>query len=146
MAIDPTTKNSKLIIAGIVAVVVIAFVAFSLHRAAQIEKAAEQCEAAAKLFDEDENFHQNAVLDPDPWNTPLKIEVESNDLSATCKVTSAGPDKQFGTGDDISKSNINFRPDAEAIGERVGTTSVKFGTGLAKGMVKAVKEKIKKKD
>jgi hypothetical protein len=146
MSINPSTKISKLVVAGIVVVVVICLAAISMHRAAQIEKATQLVDATAKLFDKDEDFQQNAVLSPDPWNRPLRIEIESNDLVATCTVTSAGPDKTFDTDDDISKTNRNIHADAEAVGERVGKTAGKFGIGLGKGMAKAVKEKIQKKE
>lgn len=123
-----------------------AFITNVMHKAAQIEKANKLVTATAKLFDDDEDFPEHTILDPDPWGNALRIKI-AGEAFKDCKVTSAGPDKVFDTEDDISKINMNFHPispDARAVGEAIGKTTGRFGIGLGRGLVEAVKDEFKK--
>lgn len=57
-----------------------------------------------RTFDAVQQVARSANLDPsllDPWNTPYKVETDTEMANEVVSVRSAGPDKRYGTDDDI---------------------------------------------
>jgi len=57
-----------------------------------------------RTFEAMQQLARTANLDPtllDPWNTPYKVETDTEMANEVVAMRSAGPDKRYGTGDDI---------------------------------------------
>jgi len=57
-----------------------------------------------RTFEAVQQIARAAILDPslfDPWNTPYKVETDAEMANEVVAMRSAGPDKRYGTDDDI---------------------------------------------
>lgn len=83
--------------------------------------------------------------DRDPWGTPLKVAYEQGGVAETVVVSSAGPDREFDTRDDIvqQRMSANLKGVGEGIRKNAGEVAEEASAGAAKGMVKGLKEGVK---
>ncbi len=105
----------------------------------QVEQLANQLDKmtdGAGGYVKDENSQ-----DPDPWGTSLQVTYSSGEFLNRLNVSSAGPDKKFGTSDDISCERRTG-----SILKSVKDLTESAAKGAGKGLVEGAKEEIKKKD
>lgn len=124
---------------------VFVFILFLRIEEAREEKAKLRQQKAKVIFDmrhllehrELEKFKEDKLNVKDEWETPYKSGFyESKERAViTYFISSAGPDKVWGTEDDIKRENsdINFTNSGQATGKRVGAA----GRGFIKGLLKS---------
>ena len=81
----------------------------------------------------------------DPWGTKLRIKYSSGGMAEELAVSSAGPDRQFDTDDDITEQRMtaNLAGVGEGIKENIGEVAKEAAAGAVEGTVTGVKESIK---
>lgn len=142
------SEQTKTALIAIAALVVLALASFwvvgefvAYYKEGQKQQSAkEQVEFWAQRLDELTDGkggyvqHEPDLYDPDPWGTSVRVSYSSGEFLNWLKVSSAGPDKKFGTKDDI-------------IAERKTGSVLKsiqnVGESATKGAVKGVREGIK---
>lgn len=90
--------------------------------------------------------HQGEQLpERDPWGLPLKVVYEQGGVAEVIVVSSAGPDGEFDTEDDIiqQRMSANLKGLGEGIRKNAGEVAEQAAAGAAKGMVKGLKEGVK---
>jgi hypothetical protein len=68
-------------------------------------------ETTTKLIDHENNKLiqiEDDTVGIDPWETNVKINYTSDSFTDTVTLTSAGPDREFGTQDDLKESKSCF--------------------------------------
>jgi len=99
---------------------------------------AEIQQAKTKMVSILRDRHQDdwECSDLDPWGTKYEVKVIENKENTVAltdyRVLSAGPDKEFGTDDDLisNNSDMNWTKTGEAIGNRTGRATRGFIKGL----------------
>lgn len=74
----------------------------------------------------------------DSWGNEIKVNVEKTATGTKTVAISAGPDGKFDTFDDIKSARHNV--DTSQVGKTVGEEATKLGSGLIKGIGKAIKD------
>ncbi len=78
------------------------------------------------------------VQDSDSWGTALQVTYSSGEFLNRVTVASAGPDKKFGTGDDITCERRTG-----SVLNSVKNVTESAAEGAGKGIIKGIKEGIK---
>lgn len=81
----------------------------------------------------------------DPWGVPLKVAYEQGGVAEAIVVSSAGPDGEFDTQDDIiqQRMSANLKGIGEGIKKNAAGVAEDAAAGAAKGMIKGLKEGVK---
>ena len=90
--------------------------------------------------------HQGEQLpERDPWGVPLKVAYSQGGVAEIVVVSSAGPDGEFDTQDDVieQRMSANLKGVGEGIKKNAPEVAEKAAAGAAKGMVKGLKEGVK---
>lgn len=90
--------------------------------------------------------HQGEQLpETDPWGNNLKVYYSSGGVSEVLRISSAGPDLEFDTEDDIVETRMtaNLAGVGEGIKESISEVAENAATGAVKGTIKGVKEGVK---
>src|SRR5438552_7129152 len=90
--------------------------------------------------------HQGATAN-DPWGRPLDISYSEGGFAETLTVRSAGPDGVSYTDDDIieKRTKVTAHGIGRGIKKNTAEMAEKAGEGLSKGVIKGVKEELRKK-
>lgn len=121
-------------------------------RRALIEKAQAQVRGIAADLDKkttDTGVYVRAkedeIKEPDPWGTRIKVSYSQGGVAEVVTVSSAGPDREFNTADDIVAVGVavNLKGIGEGIKKNAEETAAKAAKGVVKGTVEGVKESIK---
>jgi hypothetical protein len=85
------------------------------------------------------------IKEKDPWGTKLDVSYSQGGVAEMVIVTSAGPDREFHTRDDITAQGIaaNLKGIGEGIKQNAEETASKVASGLVKGTAKGVKDVVK---
>ena len=88
---------------------------------------------------------QAGVQENDSWGTPIEIRYAQGGVVEEVTVRSAGPDKQFHTGDDLVAKGMSasLKGLGEGIKKNAEETSANVAKGLVKGTVAGVKDAVK---
>lgn len=80
----------------------------------------------------------------DAWGTPLRVTYSQGGVAEMVKVSSAGPDREFGTRDDIvtDRMAMNFKGAGEGIRENAGSVARDVAKGAVEGVADGVKETV----
>lgn len=80
----------------------------------------------------------------DGWGTPLRVTYSQGGVAEMVNVTSAGPDREFGTRDDISTERMamNFKGVGEGVKENAGSVARDVAKGAVEGVADGVKETV----
>ena len=80
----------------------------------------------------------------DAWGTPLRVTYSQGGVAEMVKVTSAGPDREFGTRDDIDHENMamNFKGAGEGVRENASSVARDVAKGAVEGVADGVKETV----
>ena len=81
----------------------------------------------------------------DPWGVPLKVAYSQGGVAEMVVVSSAGPDGEFDSQDDIiqQRMSANLKGVGEGIKKNAAEVAEEAAAGAAKGMVKGLKEGVK---
>lgn len=81
----------------------------------------------------------------DPWGLPLKVAYEQGGVAEMIVVSSAGPDGEFDTQDDViqQRMSANLKGVGEGIKKNAAGVAEEAAAGAAKGMVKGLKDGVK---
>ncbi len=87
----------------------------------------------------------NQAGENDPWGTPIIVEYSQGGMAEIVTVTSAGPDRELHSKDDIStfRQSTNFKGVGEGIKQNAGEVAGEMAKGAVKGTVEGVKESVK---
>ena len=87
----------------------------------------------------------NQAGENDPWGTAIIVEYSQGGMAEIVTVTSAGPDREFHSADDIStfRQSTNLKGVGEGIKKHVGEVAGEMAKGAVKGAVEGVKESVK---
>ena len=87
----------------------------------------------------------NQAGERDPWGTAIIVEYSHGGLAEIVTVTSAGPDREFHSSDDVStfRQSTNLKGVGEGIKQHAGEVAGEMAKGAVKGAVEGVKESIK---
>jgi hypothetical protein len=87
----------------------------------------------------------NQAGEKDPWGTPIIAEYSQGGMAEIVTVTSAGPDREFHSNDDIStfRQSTNLKGVGEGIKQHAGEVAGEMAKGAVKGAVDGVKESVK---
>ena len=85
------------------------------------------------------------IKESDPWGTRIKVGYSQGGIAEMVEVRSAGPDREFHTGDDVVADRMaaNLKGVGEGIKKNVEETANRAAKGVVKGAVQGVKESIK---
>jgi hypothetical protein len=84
------------------------------------------------------------IKETDPWGTRIKVRYSQGGIAEIVEVRSAGPDREFNTGDDIVASRMaaNLKGVGEGIKKNAEETASRAAKGVVKGAIQGVKESI----
>lgn len=84
------------------------------------------------------------LAERDGWGTPLRVSYSQGGVAEMVKVTSAGPDREFGNRDDIvaERMAMNFKGVGEGIKKNAGSVAREVAQGTVEGVVDGVSEKV----
>lgn len=84
------------------------------------------------------------VAAADAWGTPLAVNYARGGLAETVTVRSAGPDRQFHTGDDIvsTGTSMNLAGVGEGIKQNAEELAANAAKGAVRGTVAGVREAV----
>ncbi len=87
----------------------------------------------------------NRVGERDPWGTDIIVEYSQGGMAEIVTVTSAGPDRELHSADDIStfRQSTNLKGVGEGIKQHAGEVAGEMAKGAIKGAVEGVKESVK---
>ena len=87
----------------------------------------------------------NLAGERDPWGTDIIVEYSQGGLAEIVTVTSAGPDRELHSTDDIStfRQSTNLKGVGEGIKQHAGEVAGEMAKGAVKGAVEGVKESVK---
>ena len=87
----------------------------------------------------------NLAGERDPWGTDIVVEYSQGGMAEIVTVTSAGPDRELHSLDDIStfRQSTNLKGVGEGIKKHAGDVAGEMAKGAVKGAVEGVKESIK---
>ena len=87
----------------------------------------------------------NQAGENDPWGTPIVVEYSQGGMAEIVTVTSAGPDRELHSADDIStfRQSTNLKGVGEGIKKHAGDVAGEMAKGAVKGAVEGVKESVK---
>lgn len=135
---------------------VVALAVFAGCSSAQMEKDLEQARAKTRSWADRLDSqttdtgtfirHQGDQLpDKDPWGTALRVRYSRGGVSEVVTVSSAGPDRQFDTDDDVIEErwSTNLAGVGEGVKKNVGEVAENAAAGMVKGTMKGVKEGIR---
>ena len=104
---------------------------------AELADSTRLCESLARSA-----THGKVQVDNDVWGTQIKVSVAEGKEGVVARARSAGPDKQFSTGDDIVVEKVNLNLSRLA-GAAAGKRAIRFIEGFKEG-VKEGKDEEKK--
>ncbi len=89
--------------------------------------------------------NNNQAGENDPWGTAIIVEYSQGGMAEIVTVTSAGPDREFHSADDIStfRQSTNLKGVGEGIKQHAGEVAGEMAKGAVKGAVEGVKESVK---
>jgi len=87
----------------------------------------------------------NQAGENDPWGTAITVEYSQGGMAEIVTVTSAGPDRELHSADDIStfRQSTNLKGVGEGIKKHAGEVAGEMAKGAVKGAVEGVKESVK---
>ncbi len=87
----------------------------------------------------------NQAGERDPWGTEIIVEYSQGGMAEVVTVTSAGPDRELHSKDDIStfRQSTNFKGVGEGIKQNAGDVAGEIAKGAVKGAVEGVKDSAK---
>lgn len=85
---------------------------------------------------------RSTILDKDSWGNRVRIEYREEGLGERLRVSSAGPDAEFDTQDDITVTR--WLMNANGIGERIHDGTASTAAEATKGVVTELKNSFKK--
>jgi len=87
----------------------------------------------------------NQAGENDSWGTAIIVEYSQGGLAEIVTVTSAGPDRELHSTDDIStfRQSANLKGVGEGIKQHAGEVAGEMAKGAVKGAVEGVKESVK---
>lgn len=87
----------------------------------------------------------NLAGERDPWGTDIIVEYSQGGLAEIVTVTSAGPDRELHSKDDVAtfRQSTNFKGLGEGIKKNAGEVAGKIAKGAVKGAVEGVKDSVK---
>jgi hypothetical protein len=88
---------------------------------------------------------QGMLAQTDPWGTKLRLAYSSGGVAEELNVSSAGPDKEFDTDDDIAEQRMTatLAGVGEGIKENVGEVAKNAASGAVEGAVDGMKKAVK---
>jgi hypothetical protein len=86
----------------------------------------------------------NQAGEGDPWGTAIIVEYSQGGLAEIVTVTSAGPDRELHSPDDISTSrqSTNLKGVGEGIKKHAGVVAGEMAKGAVKGAASGMKESV----
>ena len=87
----------------------------------------------------------NLAGERDPWESDIIVEYSQGGMAEIVTVTSAGPDRELHSKDDIStfRQSTNFKGLGEGIKKNAGGVAGEIAKGAVKGAVEGVKDSVK---
>ena len=87
----------------------------------------------------------NQAGERDPWGTAIIVEYSQGGIAEIVTVTSAGPDREFHSTDDVStfRQSTNLKGVGEGIKKHAGEVAGEMAKGAVEGAVDGVKESLK---
>ncbi|MBK8093870.1 MAG: hypothetical protein IPK32_18310 [Verrucomicrobiaceae bacterium] len=82
-----------------------------------------------------------SVSDLDSWGQRIRVEYRDEGLSERLLVSSSGPDKTFGTDDDVLTEKMLLN--AKGLGEKIHDGAASTAKEATKGVIDGVAEKLK---
>ena len=117
-----------------------------------IEQARSQVKRLADHFDRQTTATgvyirpaNNQAGEQDPWGTDIIVEYSQGGMAEIVTVTSAGPDRELHSKDDVAvfRQSTNFKGVGEGIKKNAGDVAGEIAKGAVKGAVEGVKDSIK---
>lgn len=86
----------------------------------------------------------NQAGERDPWGTGIIVEYSQGGMAEIVTVTSAGPDREFHSSDDVStfRQSTNLKGVGEGIKQHAGEVASEMAKGAVKGAIDGVKESV----
>ena len=112
---------------------------------AQVERIAEDLDTRTTATGVYVRIKNDELRETDPWNTRIKVTYSQGGIAEMIDVRSAGPDREFHTGDDIAtgRMSANLKGVGEGIRQNAEETASNVAKGAVKGAIQGVKESIK---
>ncbi|MEK6257278.1 MAG: hypothetical protein AABP62_01545 [Planctomycetota bacterium] len=87
----------------------------------------------------------NLAGERDPWGTDIIVEYSQGGMAEIVTVTSAGPDRELHSADDVStfRQSTNLKGVGQGIKQHAGEVAGEMAKGAVKGAVDGVKESVK---
>lgn len=87
----------------------------------------------------------NRAGEQDPWGTDIIVEYSQGGMAEIVTVTSAGPDRELHSKDDVAtfRQSTNFKGLGEGIKQNAGDVAGEIAKGAVKGVVEGVKDSVK---
>ena len=117
-----------------------------------IEQARSQVKRLADHFDRQTTSTgvyirpaNNQAGEQDPWGTDIVVEYSQGGMAEIVTVTSAGPDRELHSKDDVAvfRQSTNFKGVGEGIKKNAGNVAGEIAKGAVKGAVEGVKDSVK---
>ncbi len=117
-----------------------------------VEQARSQVKRLADHFDRQTTStgiyirHANNLTgERDPWGSDITVEYSQGGVAEIVTVTSAGPDRELHTKDDVAtfRQSTNFKGVGEGIKKNAGDVAGEIAKGAVKGAVEGVKDSVK---
>lgn len=87
----------------------------------------------------------NQAGEKDSWGTDIIVEYSQGGMAEIVTVTSAGPDRELHSKDDVAtfRQSTNFKGVGEGIKKNAGNVAGEIAKGAVKGAVEGVKDSVK---
>lgn len=87
----------------------------------------------------------NQAGERDPWGTAIIVEYSQGGMAEIVTVTSAGPDRELHSSDDVStfRQSTNLKGVGEGIKRHAGDVAGEIAKGAVKGAAEGVKDTVK---
>ena len=117
-----------------------------------IEQARSQVKRLADHFDRQTTATgvyirpaNNQAGEKDPWGADIIVEYSQGGMAEVVTVTSAGPDRELHSKDDVAvfRQSTNFKGLGEGIKKNAGGVAGEIAKGAVKGAVEGVKDSVK---
>lgn len=110
----------------------------------QVRRVADDLDARTKKNGVYVRVEKPDLDERDAWGTPLRVTYSQGGVAEMVKVSSAGPDGEFGTRDDISTERMamNFKGVGEGVRENAGSVARDVAKGAVEGVADGVKETV----
>ncbi len=110
----------------------------------QVNRVADDLDTKTKKTGVYERVEPAELPDRDAWGTPLRVTYSQGGVAEMVKVTSAGPDREYGNRDDIvaERMAMNFKGVGEGIKQNAGSVARDVAKGAVEGVAEGVSETV----